>query len=95
MALLKYFQLKITCKPPLPNHNRELSLKIPLSEISSANACIGKLLNSIPGSDDAYSRGPYTNLSPAQKFEIGKKAAEIATTCSPSPSFLMATAKLS
>ena len=31
MALLKYFQLKTTCKQPLPNPNGELSSKIPLS----------------------------------------------------------------
>ena len=32
----------------------------------------------MPRSTDAHSRGLYANLSPAQKFEIGKKAAEMA-----------------
>ena len=41
--------------------------------------CIGKLLNSMPPSSDTH-RGPYAILSPAQKFKIGKKPAEIGTT---------------
>ena len=45
MALLKYFQLK-NRKQPLPNPNGALSVKIPCSAISSANAYVGKLLNS-------------------------------------------------
>ena len=71
IALLKHFCEKTTRKQSLPNPNGELSSKIPLSEIFSANRCIGKLLNSTPWSTDAHSRGPYTNLSPAQRFEIG------------------------
>ena len=43
MALLK---LKTSCKQLLPNPNGELSAKIPSSGISSANACVGKLLDS-------------------------------------------------
>ena len=61
MALQKYFQLKTTFKWPLPVPNGELSLSL---GISSANACIGKLLNLPPQSGD--------DLSPTQKFEIGK-----------------------
>ena len=45
MALLKYFQLK-NQKQPLLNPNGALSVKILCSAISSANACVGKLLNS-------------------------------------------------
>ena len=40
--------------------------------------CVGKLLNSMPPSNDAH-RGTYAILSPVYKFEIGKKAAEIGT----------------
>ena len=69
-----------TRKQPLPNFNGQLSLKVPSSEISSASTCIGKLLNSMPPSIDVHSRGPYTNLLPAQKFEIEKKATEIGST---------------
>ena len=71
IALLKYFRLKSTHKQPLSDPNKELSLKISSSEISFTNTCVGKLLNSTPWSTDAHSRGPYTNLSQAQKFEIG------------------------
>ena len=49
MALLKYFQLK-NRKQPLPNPNGALSVKIPCSAISSANAYVGKLLNSTANS---------------------------------------------
>ena len=51
MTLLKYFQLKTTCKQPLPDPNGELS---PSSGISSANACMGKLLNLTPWSGAAH-----------------------------------------
>ena len=50
MVLLKYFKFKTTGKQPLPDLNGELSEKIPSLGISSANACIGKLLDSM--SDD-------------------------------------------
>ena len=44
MALLKYFQLKCSCKQPLRDLNGEMSTS---SEISSANMCmcVGKLLH--------------------------------------------------
>ena len=45
MALLKYFKLKTSGKQPLPDPNGELSAKIPYSGISSANACVDKLLD--------------------------------------------------
>ena len=37
MALLKCFQVKASCKQPLQEPNEELSSKISLSGISSAN----------------------------------------------------------
>ena len=77
MTSLKYFQLKTTGKQPIPVPNGELS---PSLGISYANTYVGKLLNSTPWSGDTHSRGPYANLSPAQKFEIGMKTAEIGTT---------------
>jgi len=60
MVLLKYFKFKTTGKQPLPDPNGELSEKIPSLSISSANACVGKLLDST--SDDSNkqnSRGQY------------------------------------
>ena len=45
MALLKYCKLKTSRKQLLSSPNGELSAKIPSSSISSANACVGKLLD--------------------------------------------------
>ena len=45
MPLLKYLKLKTSGKQPLPDLNGELSVKIPYLGISSANACVGKLLD--------------------------------------------------
>ena len=81
MTLLKYFKLKTSPKQSLPNPNRELSKKIPSSGISFANACLGKLLDGDEKSGSrSDSRGPYTIFTPAQKFDIGKRAAKIGTT---------------
>ena len=82
MALLMYFKLKTSGKQPLPNLNGEPSAKIPSSGISSVNACVGKLLDEDGprGERDSGLRGPYKILTPAQKFDIGKRAAEIGTT---------------
>ena len=82
MVLLKYFKLKTSGKQPLPNPNGELSAKIPSSGISSANACVGKLLDGNGPRDERDSglRCPYKILTSAQKFDIGKRAAEIGTT---------------
>ena len=73
MALLKYFKLKTSGKQPLPNPNGELSVKIPSSGISSANACVGKLLNGDGPRDERDSglRGPYKILTPARYWEKG------------------------
>jgi len=60
MVLLKYFKFKTAGKQPLPDPNGELSEKIPSSDISSVNVCVGKLLDSM--SDDGNKqnlRGPY------------------------------------
>ena len=59
MALLKYFQLK-NQKQPLPDPNEALSVKIPYSAISSANACVGKLLNSMA---DSFGDGDKCNAN--------------------------------
>ena len=77
MALLQYFTLKKKAKLLLLNPNGPLSLRVPSSGILSANACVSKLLESGTASD---THGSYTILDPAQRFEIGRKAAEIGTT---------------
>ena len=85
IALLKYCYLK-NRNQPLPDPNGALSTEIPCSVISSANPCVGKLLNSMADSFgagvecNANSRGQYTILTSTQNFEIGKIAAEVGTT---------------
>ena len=80
MALLMYFQLKITHEQPLPDR---IEFKILPSEISSVKAYIGKLLNSTHQSGDTNSRGQYLLCnfitSSDLKFENQKKDAEIET----------------
>ena len=49
-GVVEVFKFKTTGKQPLSDPNGELSEKIPSSGISSANVCIGKLLDSM--SDD-------------------------------------------
>ena len=86
IALLQYFKLKKQ-KDSLPDPNRPLSQKIPSSGIASANACVRKLpiLDSSSNEGEGSSAGssacrdPYTILTPAQKFEISKRAAEMGT----------------
>ena len=93
MALFKYFQLKTTHKHPLPDPNGELSSKISSSGISSANACIGKLLISTSWSGDTHSRGPRMQFY--HQLRGLKLAAEIGTTAemrSFAILFIMATA---
>ena len=82
MALLQYFKLKKE-RQYLPNPNGPLSVKVPSSGIAAANLHVSKLLdktNASVSSGDAGTRGPYTVFTPAQKYEIGKKAAEMGTT---------------
>ena len=79
-GILQYFKLKRqkeSLPSPLPDPNGPLSQKIPSSGIVSANACVGKLpvLDSGSNEGSSTSRGPYAVLTPAQKYEIGKRAA--------------------
>ena len=68
------------------NPNDLLSLKVPYSGISAANLYISRLLDKTSG-DSSYgecsvtgTRGSYTVFTPAQKYEVGKRTAEIRTT---------------
>ena len=81
MALLQYFKLKKE-RQHLPNPNGPLSVKVPSSGIAAANLHVSKLLdktNPSVSNGEAGTQGPYTVLTPAQKYEIGKKAAEMGT----------------
>jgi len=82
MALLQYFKLKKE-RQHLPNPNGPLSVKVPSSGIAAANLHVSKLLdktNTSVSSGEAGTRGPCAVFTPAQKYEIGKKAAEMGTT---------------
>ena len=70
LLMVKYFKSKTAPKQALPDQNEELSKKIPSSGISSAHVCLGKLLDGDEKNSRPYSRGPYTILTPAQKFSI-------------------------
>ena len=54
-----------------------LSGSMPSSAVSSANAKVKDVLEK---QTSTGSRGPYLTLTPAQKYQIGKRAAEYDTT---------------
>ena len=74
MGLLKYFR-PVEPNEDLPNPNGKLSEKIPSSSIAQANSVVRKRLEQQHGK-----RGPYVALAPAQRFLIGKRAAENGNT---------------
>ena len=91
MSILKYFQ-PINKKSPrdqLPDPNGPLNTdrKVPSSAIASANIAVQAVLESSETSEAASdsslgskSRGPYLHLTPAQKFNIGRRASEHGVT---------------
>ena len=85
MALLQYFKRKKE-RQHLPDPNGPLSLKVLSSGISAANLYVSKLLDKTSADTSngecsvTGTRDPYTVFTPAQKYEIGKRTAEIVTT---------------
>ena len=82
MSLLKY--LKVIPKlsrdqehPDLPDPTGPLSIKIPSSTIATVNA---KVVTAIERPTANGKRGPYTHLTPEEKYRIGKRAAEFGVT---------------
>ena len=78
-GILKYFH--IVRKPSssetnLPDPNGPLSKVIPSSTIAAANEKVCAI-DKMPG---AASRTPYLHLTGAQKYQVGKRAAEFGTT---------------
>ena len=80
MSLLKYFRpipsTPSTSKDHLPDTSGCLSEVMPSSSIITCNAEVTKALDA----KNSGTRKPYLKLTPAQWFEIGKKAAEISAT---------------
>jgi len=59
-GVVEIFKFKTAGKQPLPDPNGELSEKIPSLGISSANTCVGKLLDSMSADGNKQnSRGLY------------------------------------
>ena len=72
MSILNYFRR--TSKPAdnedLPNPNGSLSKVVPSLAIAKANALVSSEIEKRCNKE----RGPYLILTPAQKFEIGRRA---------------------
>ena len=69
-SILKYFKLVKPAADHLPDPEGTLSSKFPSSAIATANSEIRSVMAT------SNSRGPYLHLTPAQKFQIGKRASE-------------------
>ena len=91
MSILKYFHpVKKSCRDQLPDPHGPLNIdgKVPSSAIASANIAVQAVLAGASDKSDATtdsssgsnSRGPYLHLTPAQKFNIGKRASEHGVT---------------
>ena len=69
-CILKYFKLVKPAADHLPDPEGTLCSKLPSLAIASANLEIRSVMAT------SNSRGPYLHLTPAQKFQIGKRASE-------------------
>ena len=80
MSILKYFHL-LTKKNDLPDLSGPLSEQMPSTAIASGNV---KVLEALKKGEEKKkrSRGPYLSLTPAQKYEIGKRVLEHGVTAS-------------
>lgn len=78
MSILKYLH---PLNQNLSDPSGPLSEQIPVTAIASANV---KVLEALQGNEEKKkrSRGLYLSLTPAQKYEIGKRAAEHGVTAS-------------
>ena len=81
MALLKYFKPvnSKTLDNTLPDPDSSLNEVVPSTAIAKANETVSKVLQQSSSSGE---RGPYLKLTPAQRYQIGKRAAEHGTTAS-------------
>ena len=77
MLILKYFWSVPKCSSEeLPDPNGSLSTKIPSSAIVKANALVSSTIDK----QFSQQRGTYLILTPAQKFQIEKRASEHGVT---------------
>ena len=84
MSILQYFKRtsaksNATNSDQLPDPNGLLSSSVPPKAIELANAKVTKVKD---GRSGGARSGPYLILSPAQRYKIGKRAAEHSVTAS-------------
>ena len=80
MSILKYFH-PVKQKPDLPDPNGPLSQSLPSTAIAAANVKVTDALNEAEVKKSASrTRGTYSFLTSAQKYEVGKRAAEHGVT---------------
>ena len=79
MSILKYFNHTpvIVQDQGLPEPTNSLSNFVPPKAIESANTAIKKVKNKGP---QGARSAPYLNLTPTQRFQVGKRAAEHGVT---------------
>ena len=92
MSTLKYFKLVLKTSDDLlkelPDPNGTLSKIVPPSAIKLANDEVSKAVEGVPGMTTAKPHGTHSRpnkyliLTPAQWFEVGKRAAEHGVTAS-------------
>ena len=74
-GLFKYFHHESQQKKAFPDPNESLSQKVPSSSIALTNDIVDGILAE-KTTQPHDKRGEYLSLTPAQKFSIGKRAAE-------------------
>ena len=80
MSILKYFH-PVKQKPDLPDPSGPLSQAVPPTAIAAANVKVAEALNDAEVKKSASrARGTYSFLTSAQKYEVGKRAAEHSVT---------------
>ena len=68
-----------TCDNALPDPDSSLNEVIPSTAIAKANETVSKVLQQSSSSGE---RGHYLKFTPAERYQIGKRAAEHGTTTS-------------
>ena len=79
MSILKSMR-PLKEKPDLPDPTGPLSEKVPSQAIAAANVKVIEALEEVQEKKSRRSRGSYVSLTPAQKYEFGKRAAEYGVT---------------
>ena len=71
----------IVSEVQLPDPHGPLSNKVPSEAIAMSNATITEtIMESKEAATTKKKRGPYLHLTPAQRFQVGKRAAECGVT---------------